>query len=153
MNIKQYAIIAVIGLALSAPLRSAGSDPTATFVITANDSLRFSVTRIEARPGQTIRVQLRNVGVMPKTVMGHNWILLRAGSDVSGYATAAISAAGEAYQPHRLSGEVLAAIPLLGPKQSGEVTFEAPTVPGEYPFICSFPGHMQAGMHGVLSVK
>ncbi len=153
MNIKHCVTLAAAVLALSAPLRSADSAPAATFVITASDSLRFSVTRIEVRPGQTVRVQLRNVGVMPKTVMGHNWILLRAGSDISGYATAAISAAGEGYQPHKLSGEVLAAIPLLGPKQSGEVTFQAPTVPGEYPFICSFPGHMQAGMHGVLAVK
>lgn len=122
-------------------------------LITANDTLKFSVTRIEVQPGQRIHLQLKNTGSMPKEVMGHNWILLKAGTNISTYATTALSAKNESYQPRALAGEVLASIPLLGPRQTGEVAFEAPTAPGSYPYLCSFPGHFQAGMQGLLIVK
>ena len=134
------------------PAASAADDGK-TILITASDMLKFSVTRIEAQRGQTIHIQLKNIGTMPKDVMGHNWILLKAGSDVTAYANAAISAKSEAYQPKSLAAEVLASIPLLGPRQTGEVTFVVPDVPGSYPFLCTFPGHFQAGMRGELLVK
>ena len=34
-----------------------------------------------------------------------------------------------------------------------QVTFIVPEVPGEYPFLCTFAGHYQAGMKGTLTVK
>jgi azurin len=46
---------------------------------------------------------------------------------------------------------VIASTPVLGPKQTAEVTFKAPA-PGVYPFVCSFPGHV-ALMKGTLTVK
>ena len=36
---------------------------------------------------------------------------------------------------------------------TGEVTLVAPSVPGTYDFICSIPGHKEAGMVGKLIVK
>ncbi|HUO64394.1 MAG TPA: plastocyanin/azurin family copper-binding protein [Terriglobales bacterium] len=33
------------------------------------------------------------------------------------------------------------------------MTFEAPMEPGEYTFVCSFPGHFALGMKGQLIVK
>ncbi len=132
---------------------ASAADSVKTVVITANDSMKFSVTRIEASPGQKIHVQLRNEGTLPKEVMGHNWILLKAGQDITVYTTAALAAKDQNYQPKSLSSEVLACIPLLGAKQSGEAEFDAPAVPGRYPFICSFPAHCQVGMRGELVVK
>ena len=122
-------------------------------VITSNDALRFSVTKIEAQPGQTIHVQLKNEGTMPKEVMGHNWILLKLGKDPNAYTKAALAAKAENYQPKALADQVLAAIPLLGPKENGEITFTAPTAPGTYHFLCSCPAHEAAGMRGTLVVK
>ena len=57
------------------------------------------------------------------------------------------------YQPASLAGEVLAAIALVGARETGEVTFAAPLAPGSYPFLCSFPAHCQVGMRGELVVK
>ena len=34
-----------------------------------------------------------------------------------------------------------------------QVTFKVAEKPGSYPFICTFPGHFQAGMKGNLAVK
>jgi azurin len=38
------------------------------------------------------------------------------------------------------------------PDQNATVTFTAPTTPGEYPFVCSFPGHWVT-MRGILRVE
>ena len=42
---------------------------------------------------------------------------------------------------------------LAGAGETVEVTFKVPAAAGEYPYICSFPGHFQAGMKGTLAVK
>ena len=52
-----------------------------------------------------------------------------------------------------LAGEIVAKIELLGPRQTGEVSFAAPSAPGQYPYLCTFPAHFQAGMKGILTVK
>ena len=66
---------------------------------------------------------------------------------------AAIMAAATDYVPASLADQIIAHTKLFGPKQSDEVTFKAPTEPGEYPFICSFPAHYLSGMKGVIVVK
>jgi azurin len=129
------------------------SDAPKTVVIIVNDSLKFSVTHIEARPGQTLHIELRNAGTIPKTMMGHNWILLKANKDIGAYAGAAAAAAKDGYEPKALANDVLASIRLLGPKESADVTFTAPSIAGRYEYLCSFPGHSAAGMHGELVVK
>lgn len=151
---KSHHLLILLVLVFSAMSASAATPaPAKDIVIVANDLMRFSVTHIEAQPGQTIHVILKNEGTLPKEVMGHNWILLKKGSDSLVYTAAAMSAQSDNYQPKALTNEVLAVIPLLGAKQTGEVTFTAPEVPGTYVFLCSFPAHFQAGMHGDLVVK
>ena len=145
-------LLAVIGLTTSARADLPGN-PVRTVVITVNDNMKFSVTRITVGPGEKICVQLRNEGTLAKEIMGHNWVLLKAGRDVAAYAAAAIPAKAQDYQPKALAGEVLASIPLIGAHHSGEITFTAPGEPGSYPFLCSFPAHCQVGMRGELVVK
>jgi len=124
-----------------------------TVEITAGDNMKYSLNAISAKPGEQITVVLTNIGTQPKEVMGHNWILLKAGSDAEAFDKAAALAKDTEYFPKELAGEVLAHIDLLGPRKSGEVTFNAPTTPGDYPFFCSFPAHFQVGMKGVLTVR
>ena len=138
-------------LFLAAHLRAAS--PPLNISITASDTMKYSVTKIEAKPGQKVVVELTNQGNLPKTAMGHNWILLKAGSDPLAYATAGMKAKAENYQPRSLASEVITSIALLGPKESGRTSFTAPSTPGSYPFLCSFPAHYQTGMRGVLIVK
>jgi len=121
--------------------------------ITANDMMKYSVTAIDAKPGEDIKVVLTNIGTQPVQVMGHNWVLLKAGSDVAAFDTAALNAKDTGYVPAALNDEIIARIDLLGPRKSGEAAFKAPTAPGDYPFLCTFPAHYQTGMKGVLTVK
>lgn len=144
-------IIALAAVITQPAVRSAEAEKTV--VIVANDALKFNLTKIEASPGQKIHVQLRNEGTQPKESSGHNWILLDGEGEAMPYAMAAISARDVAYMPKALASHVLAFIPLLGPKEVGDVTFSAPDKPGKYPFICSCSGHSMAGMRGELIVK
>lgn len=150
MKIKPALLTLALLLPVSACLQAAD---TVSVSISAFDTMKYSVSKIEAKPGQKVTVELKNEGNLPKATMGHNWILLTAGSDAKAYATAAVKAREQDYQPSSLSSEVLASIKLLGPKESGKTSFTAPSAPGSYPFLCSFPAHMQSGMKGVLIVK
>lgn len=133
---------------------SAAAGPAVTVLeLTANDSMKFSATRFEVKPGADLKVILTNIGSMPKAAMAHNWVLLKKDADVQAFSMAAVTAAATDYIPAAKQGDVIAHTKMLGPKQSDEIAFKAPTEPGEYPFLCSFTAHYQAGMKGVLVVK
>ncbi len=121
--------------------------------ITANDTMKFNITEIHAKPGEALAVTLTNEGTVPKFSMGHNWVLLAAGTDLNAFAGEAATAAATEYVPASFKDHVLAATKLLGPKESSTALFYAPTKPGRYPFLCAFPGHMQVGMKGELIVE
>lgn len=133
-----------------APAQSGG---VLTVEITANDQMKFSLTRIEAAPGQEVKVIFTNIGSMPKVAMGHNWMLLAKGADPTAFVNAAVTAQATDYFPPAMADKVIAHTKLLGPKQTDEITFKAPTEPGEYTFLCSFPAHFVAGMKGVFVVR
>lgn len=113
--------------------------------------MKFSLATIEAKAGEELKVIMTNIGVLPKEAMGHNWVLLKTGTDPMAFGAASMTAKDTDYIAPSLKDQVIAFIPILGPKQKGEITFKAPAA-GEYPFICSFPGHV-ALMKGMLVVK
>ena len=148
------------GASAAATTSSATSTPAASkpttgraVEITANDTMKFSVTEIRATPGEALAVTLVNQGTMPKFSMGHNWVLLTAEVDVNAFAGDAAMAAKTDYVPASYKDRLVAATKLLGPKESDTIIFNAPTKPGRYPFVCSFPGHFQVGMKGDLIVE
>ena len=146
-------ILAGCGKKEEAAAPVAAASAVATFEFTANDSMKYNLNRIEVKAGQDVKVILTNMGAMPKAAMAHNWVLLKKGADPKAFVDAAVVAAATDYVPAALADQVLAHTKLLGPKQSDEITFKAPTEPGEYHFLCSFPAHFLSGMTGVLVVK
>lgn len=151
MKIKEIALALAFALTGAATLSAQAA--TTSLELTGNDSMKFNLTSFTVKPGEVVYISLSNIGTLPKSVMGHNWILLKAGKDGAAYAAAAANAKDEDFQPKALAGDVIASIGLLGARQNGEVTFTAPTVPGNYVYLCSFPGHFQVGMRGVMTVK
>lgn len=116
------------------------------------DNMKFSVERIDAKAGETLRLILINTGSAPKEAMAHNWVLLHSGVDVLAYANTAVRARENNYMPRERANEVLAHTKMLGGKSRDSVVFTAPREAGEYPYLCTFPGHFQLGMKGVLHV-
>ena len=124
-----------------------------TIEIVGTDDMKFDVTRITAKPGERIRIVLRSVGKMPRIVMAHNVVVLRPEVDVEAFASEAAMARATAFIPPTRKADIIAATALAGNGETVDVTFTVPSQAGEYPYICSFPGHTQAGMRGVLQVK
>jgi azurin len=120
--------------------------------ITANDTMKFNVTAIDAKVGETLKIVLTNIGVVPKEAMGHNLVVLKPGTDAGAFAGAAMMARDTDYIPAQLKDQVIAHTAVLGPRKSDEITFKV-TAAGEYAYICSFPAHFGAGMKGVITVK
>lgn len=136
----------------AAPARPAPTEGRA-IEVTGNDAMKFAPTMIRATPGEALAVTFKNIGTMPKAAMGHNWVLLAANVSVDTFAADSARAAKNEYLPTVKPQRMLAATKLLGPGESDTVLFYAPTKPGRYVFICSFPGHPQSGMKGELVVE
>jgi azurin len=124
-----------------------------TVELTGGDDMKFSVTAIAAKPGETIHIVLKNVGTVPKIAMAHNFVALKGGVDAAKFAQDAMTAKDTDYVPAARKADVLASTKLSGPGETVEVTFKAPAKAGVYPYLCTFPGHFAAGMKGELTVK
>jgi azurin len=120
--------------------------------INATDQMKFDVVAIDATVGQKITVTLTNTGTLPKVAMAHDFVLLKAGTDVTAFSTAGMTHPESAYISPDMTDKVIVATKLLGPGESDTVTFTA-SAAGTYDYVCTFPGHALAGMRGTLTVK
>jgi len=139
---------------LNSCARAPAAPPTAV-QIQADDKMRFDVTAFEVKPGQKVEVTVRNIGTTPKFSMGHNFVLLDRSvhtGNVQTFLDKASTEAAHDYVPPEAK-EVLAHSKLLGPNETDTVTFNAPYVPGDYLYLCSFPGHYSQGTKGFMTVK
>jgi azurin len=133
----------------SAPARAA--DPTVVEV-SVGDNMRFVPAAMEAKPGERLRVVLKAVGKI--AALGHNFVLLKRGVDPRSLVEMASTATKETgSMPPAVSDRVIAASALARSGETAEVSFDAPAQPGEYVFVCTFPGHFNLGMKGLLTVK
>ena len=103
-------------------------------------------SRIEAPAGATVRIVMDNTATSSPTMV-HNVVVLRGASDVQRVGRAATGAADHI----PTDAAILAATPLAGPGEKRAVVFTMPPA-GEYPFICTYPGHFQF-MQGTLVSK
>jgi azurin len=124
-----------------------------TVQIVGTDDMKYSVTTITAKPGELLQVRLTAKGVMPKVAMAHNFVLVKIGTNIDKLlADGAPHRATDFIAPASMSS-VIAKTSMAGAGETVQVTFKAPDKPGQYPFICTFAGHYQAGMKGALIVK
>ena len=139
----------------SAPAASqkAMPEPSREIVIEANDQMKFDKTEFIVAPGETVKLTLKNVGTMPKFSMGHNVTILKRGTNVEAFDAAASNAAANDYIPADQADRVIAHTPMTGGGETVSIVFTAPTVRASYDYLCTFPGHLQAGMHGVMKVQ
>ena len=141
------------GSAATESAAPAAATATTAFEVTASDSMKFNLTRLEVKAGKEVTITLTNVGTMAKNVMGHNLVVVKKDVDLQAFTNACVAAAASDYIPASMADKIIAHTKLLGAKQSDTITFTAPSEPGEYPFLCTFPAHYLAGMKGVLVVQ
>lgn len=118
--------------------------------IESNDAMQYSTNELRVKAGE-ITLTLKHTGKMEKTVMGHNLVVLKMGTDINAFGAKAADAKATDYIPASESGSIIAHTKLIGGGESDTITFSI-TEPGTYDYICSFPGHL-ALMKGKLIVE
>lgn len=121
--------------------------------LTGNDQMQFSAKTLEVTSGDQVTLSFKHIGQLPAVAMGHNVVILKAGTSVPAFAGKCATAKDTGYIPQDAESKaaVVAHTKLLGGGESDTITFTAGE-PGAYPYICTFPGHF-AIMQGVLTVK
>jgi azurin len=122
-------------------------------VITGNDTMKYDTEKFEVTTGQVVALTLKNIGTLPVQAMGHNLVILKPGTDIPTFAMAGMTNQPGGYLPKGgdFTKFIIAKIKVLGPKEEETIVFKA-GAPGDYPYICTFPGHF-ALMKGVMKVK
>ena len=123
---------------------------TAQVTITPHENrMAFWETRFTVAPGQEVTLVFENTAT--RRAMIHNVVLLRTEEQavVNRVGQAALAAGKDAaYLPD--DEAIVAATELASPGETVAVTFTAPSEPGAYAYLCTFPGHyltMQGTMH------
>lgn len=115
---------------------------------TVVEAMRYDVTKLTVPAGKRVRLTFFNPDAMP-----HNWLLVKPGrADAVGEAAIALGARGFELAFIPPGGDVLAATKLVEYNREEVLEFTAPATPGDYPYLCSFPGHHLL-MRGVLTVR
>ena len=116
---------------------------------TLTDQMLFDQDRLVVRAGKPVEFVFANTDLMP-----HNFVVTKMGAleEVGNRAEAFGSTPG-AQDKHYVppSDKVLLASRLLQPGTSQTLRFTAPTTPGVYPYVCTYPGHWRR-MYGALYV-
>ena len=105
----------------------------------STDQMKFDKTEITVAAGTKVELTLTHTGTMPVETMGHNFVLLKQGTDLVAFTTEASKAMDNGYIPAG-SDAIIVNTELIGGGGSTTITFDAPEA-GTYDFICSFPGH------------
>ncbi len=112
--------------------------------------LAFDVKEVSVRPGTLVEFVFTNDDLMQHNlVLGRQGSLERIGEAADDLATRP-SGATQQYIP--AIQEVITATPLVDPGQTVRLLFRAPQDPGDYPYVCTFPGHWRV-MNGILKVS
>ncbi|WP_460958926.1 plastocyanin/azurin family copper-binding protein [Spirosoma litoris] len=121
--------------------------PDQSLTIGTKPGLKFDVDKLEVKAGSKIKLVFNN-----NDDMLHNCVITKPG---------AANAVGDAALRLNLNGPKMNYVPnspnvlfhtnILQPETSETIYFLAPTEPGDYQFVCSFPGHSSL-MQGTLKV-
>ena len=111
------------------------------------EKMQFDVKEFAVKAGKNVKLTFFN-----PDFMNHNLVMVKPGAaDEVGMAALAMGAKGfeTGYVP--VSDKVLFATKLIENNQEQVIEFVAPTEPGDYQFVCTFPGH-HILMRGIMKV-
>lgn len=119
-----------------------------------SNPLGYDKTDLTVKAGQKVKLTFNNTGsIAPQP---HNFLLIKPGKDqaVGAQANAMLTdpqAMAKHYIPEASKDDIIAHTKLVQPNATDTVEFTAPTEAGDYPYICTFPGHWLL-MKGVMHV-
>lgn len=116
---------------------------------TVEEEMRYDTAYFAVQAGKSVQIVLENEDLMP-----HNLVVTTPGS-LKEVAQLGLQVGpnngwkGLQYVPE--SDKVLFATQMVPSRQTARLTFTAPSEPGEYPYVCTFPQHWYR-MYGVMVV-
>lgn len=127
---------------------SAGSPahagPAALTVATKGQEMAFDKTTLTVKAGQKVKLTFKNTSGMQ-----HNLVIIKPGT-ADAVAKAGMAAGFNAGW-FKATPDVIAYTKMLDGGKSETIEFTAPATPGDYLYICTYPGH-PSSMKGVLKV-
>jgi azurin len=113
------------------------------------NQMKYDLKTFEVEAGKAIEIVFENPDFMQ-----HNLVITKPGAlETVGKAADKLASdpngAEKQYVPEM--AEVLFATKLVNPQQTVKLNFIAPQQPGDYPFVCTFPGHWSI-MNGTMKV-
>jgi uncharacterized protein len=117
---------------------------------TVPDQMRYDREELEVSAGEKVKIVFsNNDGMQHNLLIGTPGTLEMIGKAADQMAQSAAGAERE-YIPQLTV--VLAAAGLVDPGETREIVWDVPDEPGDYIFVCTFPGHWRT-MNGVIRVK
>lgn len=128
---------------------ASGNAVTEITIQPVGNQMQYAQTAFTVPAGEEITVTFENTATSP--AMEHNVVVLTSDDDavVNRVGQAAMGAADSEYVPD--DEAILAATDMAAPGETVSVTFTAPSEPGTYRYICTFPGHYTV-MQGTMTV-
>ena len=116
---------------------------------TIREEMRFDKKEFSVTAGKQVEIVLENPDAMQ-----HNLVIGKPKSmEIIGAAADKMITAKDGAERNYVPSiaQVIVATPLVNPDQTYRLKFTAPAAPGDYPFVCTFPGHWRI-MNGVMKV-
>jgi azurin len=114
------------------------------------ERMLFDKTEFTVKPGQPVSLLFSNPDATP-----HNLAICTPGSlEAIGLAGNEMAKDPEGMKKDFIppTDKILWHTKLINPNTAETLRFNAPKEPGDYPYVCTFPGHWVI-MHGVMHVK
>ena len=142
--------LAIAGALVSAPAAAAECKAT----VESTDAMQFTTKALTVPAAcKQFTVTLKHAGKLPKTVMGHNFVLGKT-ADINGINTDGMKAGVAQNFVKPGDARVIASSKVIGGGESTTITIPVGKLKaGEsYTYICSVPGHASI-MRGTLVLK
>lgn len=138
---KKIMVLMVCAL-VSAPCAWAGKISLAV----DGEKLAFNKKEFSVKAGEDVEIEFKN----PSKSMQHNLVIAKPGT-IEKVVMDSMSAGAENGWVSK-GPEVLFKTAMVDPTKSVTLKFKAPAEKGDYPFVCTFPGHGSV-MRGIMKVK
>lgn len=147
-NKSLYNVVAEIGGGTMDITASLNADKVIVLK-TVKDKMEYDQKLLEVEAGQTVAIVFENIDFMQ-----HNLLIVKPETlETVGIAADKMASDPQGAEKAYVPGipEVLYSTRLVNPGEKVVLSFTAPAEPGDYPYLCTFPGHWRM-MNGIMRV-
>jgi putative membrane-bound dehydrogenase-like protein len=149
-NMRSYLQNGRLELMDPAATEDLGAPDQVVVIKPVQNAMKYDKTSITVKAGTVVEIVFDNVDFMQ-----HNLLILQPGSmEKVGAAADELAQKPEGGSMNYIPkmSEVLYATPLIDPEGKYSLKFRVPAAAGDYPYVCTYPGHWRI-MNGIMKVQ